>query len=79
MLSRIPIHNKEIKFGFLKACEIIDKNILEFLPTGIDADRIIDVMKSSHKILKNHPVNITRIKEGKIQQPIYGYGVKEDR
>ena len=45
--------------------EIIDKNILEFLPTGIEADRIIDLMKASYKILKNHPVNITRIKEGK--------------
>ena len=45
--------------------EIIDKNILEFLPTGIEADRIVDLMKASYKILKNHPVNITRIKEGK--------------
>ena len=45
--------------------EIIDKNILKFLPTGIDSDRIINLMNKSHELLKNHPVNLNRIKQGK--------------
>lgn len=45
--------------------EIIDKNINEFLPTGSDADKIIDLMKKSEKILECHPINLARIKEGK--------------
>ena len=43
--------------------EIIDKNINEFLPTGSDADKIIDLMKSED--IECHPINLARKKEGK--------------
>ena len=45
--------------------DISDKKIAGHLPEGDGADILLDFMKKSEKILKNHPVNQKRIKEGK--------------
>ncbi len=45
--------------------DISDRKIGEYLPKGEGADVLLDMMKKSEKILKNHPVNKKRIAEGK--------------
>lgn len=45
--------------------DISDKKIKDYLPKGEGADVILDMMKKSEKILKNHPVNQARIAKGK--------------
>ena len=45
--------------------DISDKPIKGHLPSGINGDFLLSVMKKSFELLKNHPVNIKRIKEGK--------------
>lgn len=45
--------------------DISDRKITDYLPKGDGADIILELMKKSEKILKNHPVNQKRVREGK--------------
>ncbi|MDD6735524.1 MAG: cofactor-independent phosphoglycerate mutase, partial [Clostridiales bacterium] len=45
--------------------DISDKRITDYLPKGENAERLLELMKKSEEILKNHPVNTKRIAEGK--------------
>ena len=45
--------------------DISDKPIKNYLPEGELADKFIYMMKESYKLLKNHPLNLKRIAEGK--------------
>ncbi len=45
--------------------DISDKKIVGHLPEGENADKLLEMMKKSEIILKNHPVNKKRIAEGK--------------
>lgn len=45
--------------------DISDRKIKDYLPKGEHADEILELMKRSEKILKNHPVNKKRVAEGK--------------
>ena len=45
--------------------DISGKKITEYLPKGDGADELLEMMKKSVDILKNHPVNQKRIAEGK--------------
>lgn len=45
--------------------DISDKKIIGHLPEGENADKLLEMMKKSEIILKNHPVNKKRIAEGK--------------
>lgn len=45
--------------------DISDKKITDSLPKGEYADIYLDFMKRSYALLKNHPINLKRIKEGK--------------
>lgn len=45
--------------------DISDKKIGEYLPCGDNGDELLELMKRSNEILKKHPVNQKRIKEGK--------------
>ncbi len=45
--------------------DISDRKIAEYLPKGDNADILLGLMKKSVEILKNHPVNLERIKAGK--------------
>lgn len=45
--------------------DISDKKITEHLPKGKNADIYLDFMKKSYELLKNHPVNLKRMAEGK--------------
>lgn len=59
--------------------DISDKKIVGHLPEGEGADKLLELMKKSEKILKNHPVNLERIKNGKHPATsiwIWGEGTK---
>lgn len=45
--------------------DISDKKIADYLPKGDGAEKFIEMMKKSEKILKEHPVNKARIAAGK--------------
>lgn len=45
--------------------DISDKKITDHLPMGDGADKLLEMMKKSVEILKDHPVNQRRIAEGK--------------
>ncbi len=45
--------------------DISDKKITDYLPEGENGDKLLELMKKSEQILKNHPVNLKRIAEGK--------------
>lgn len=59
--------------------DISDKKITDYLPKGDGADKLLEMMKKSEKILENHPVNQKRISEGKNPATsiwIWGEGTK---
>ena len=45
--------------------DISDKKITDHLPKGDGADTLLEMMKKSEKILREHPVNKKRVAEGK--------------
>lgn len=45
--------------------DITGKKVLDHLPNGDGGAILLDLMKKSHEILKNHPVNLKRKAEGK--------------
>lgn len=59
--------------------DISDRKITEYLPKGEGADKLLELMKKSEKILKEHPINQKRIKDGKRPATsvwIWGEGTK---
>lgn len=44
--------------------DISDRKVTEYLPKGEGADVLLEIMKKSHELLKNHPVNKDRIARG---------------
>ncbi|MEA1962332.1 MAG: cofactor-independent phosphoglycerate mutase [Bacillota bacterium] len=44
--------------------DISDRKIKDYLPSGDDANHILDLMQRSEKILRNHPINIAREEKG---------------
>lgn len=45
--------------------DISDKKIANYLPKGDNAQKLLEMMKKSEKILREHPVNKKRVAEGK--------------
>ncbi len=45
--------------------DITGKKIKEHLPTSVVGKNLLEIMKKSYNLLKNHPVNLKRIKDGK--------------
>ena len=45
--------------------DITGKPIKEYLPMGEEGKALLDLMKKSSELLKNHPINQERIKQGK--------------
>ena len=57
-------NNGEDGVVFTPPHDISGKKIAPFLPNGNNSDIFISLMKKSEKILKNHPVNLLREKNG---------------
>lgn len=71
-------HNRENKFSLTPPHDISDRKIREYLPEN---EIILNLMKKSHEILKNHPVNLKRIERGLHPANsiwIWGNGTKPD-
>ncbi|MDO4748351.1 MAG: cofactor-independent phosphoglycerate mutase [Eubacteriales bacterium] len=45
--------------------DITDRPIKEYIPQGDNVSKLYDMMKKSYDLLKDHPVNLDRIKRGK--------------
>ncbi|MBE7041319.1 MAG: cofactor-independent phosphoglycerate mutase [Ruminococcaceae bacterium] len=45
--------------------DISKKKVTDYLPGGEAGDVLLDIMKKSHMLLKNHPINQERIRRGK--------------
>ncbi len=45
--------------------DITDRPIKEYIPQGENVDKLYNMMKKSYDLLKDHPVNLERIKRGK--------------
>lgn len=45
--------------------DISDRKITEYLPKGIYSEKLLPLMEKSYELLKNHPVNLKRIQNGK--------------
>ena len=45
--------------------DITKKPIKEYLPKSVEGKRLSAIMEKSHQLLKDHPVNLNRIKQGK--------------
>ncbi len=45
--------------------DISGKKVADYLPQGQDCEKLLDMIKRSHDVLVNHPVNLERIKHGK--------------
>jgi 2,3-bisphosphoglycerate-independent phosphoglycerate mutase len=61
--------------------DITGKKVTEYLPSGSGAEILLDIMKKSNEILKNHPVNLDRVKRGLHPANsiwIWGNGTKPD-
>ncbi len=71
-------HNKENNFSLTPPHDISDRVVGEYLPKD---ETILTLMKKSYEILKDHPVNLARIKKGLHPANslwIWGNGTKPD-
>ena len=54
-----------IEYKCVPPHDILDRHAREYLPKGKSADFLIDMMKESYELLKDHPINKARIAAGK--------------
>lgn len=69
-------HNDSRKYTLIPPHDILDRPIREYLPSD---DAILEIMKKSEKLLKEHPINKKRVAEGKNPATslwIWGEGTK---
>ena len=45
--------------------DISDRKVTEYLPKGVNGDKLLEMMVKSHELLKDHPINKKRVAEGK--------------
>lgn len=57
--------NGEIAGDLTPPHDITGKKIKEYLPSSKVGRNLLEIMKKSHDLLKAHPINLKRIKEGK--------------
>ncbi len=57
-------HNGKSKFELTPPHDITGKAIAKHLPSDPNADALLDIMRRSIELLRNHPVNFKRIKAG---------------
>lgn len=51
--------------GLTPPHDITNRPVKDYLPKGEKSGILFDIMKKSHELLRNHPVNLARIKAGK--------------
>ncbi|MEG0918686.1 MAG: cofactor-independent phosphoglycerate mutase [Anaerovoracaceae bacterium] len=60
----LVIHNGETEYNFTPPHDVLGKPVGPNLPKGPNAGPMVDMMKKSYEILKDHPVNQARIAKG---------------
>ena len=58
-------HDSELGTEYTPPHDISDKKITDYLPKKLYGDEMLELMKKSYDLLKDHPVNVARIKAGK--------------
>lgn len=58
------VHNGETDFELTPPHDVLGKKVGDNLPKGKNAEFLIDMMRKSYDILKDHPVNKARIERG---------------
>ncbi len=53
-------------FDIMEPHNILEKDIAPYYPKGARAELLTALMKTSYEILKDHPINLARQKEGKL-------------
>lgn len=61
----LVVKNGSIGHDLTPPHDISDKPVKGHLPKGKNGDIYLNFMKKSYELLKNHPINLKRIKEGK--------------
>lgn len=61
----LVVDNGKIAGDFTPPHDITGKPVKEHLPTSETGKKLLSVMEKSYELLKDHPVNIKRIKDGK--------------
>lgn len=51
-------------FTFTPPHDISDKKVTDYLPGGVHGEKMLDLMKKSYDLLKDHPVNQARVARG---------------
>ena len=57
-------HGGSTNVELTPAHAISDRKIAEYLPKGDGAEKLLEMMKASEKILRSHPINKSRIERG---------------
>lgn len=60
----LVLHHAEIGTDCTPPHDITGRPIAEYLPKGVYGELLLDLMKRSREILRNHPVNLDRIARG---------------
>lgn len=58
-------HHGECGTEFTPPHDISGKVISDYLPSGLYGEEMLSLMKASYDILKDHPINLKRMEEGK--------------
>jgi len=75
------LKNKTISRDFTPPHDISGRQIGSFLPKGEGTELFLDIMRRSHEVLKDHPVNVERKNRGLIPADylwFWGVGSKPD-
>lgn len=60
----LVLKNGKLGTHYTPPHDILDKRIGEYLPTGYNAELLTSLMERSSILLKNHPINLSRISMG---------------
>ncbi len=61
----LVVHDAELGTDFTPPHDISDRRVTDYLPKARYGAEMLDLMKKSYDLLKDHPVNLARIKAGK--------------
>lgn len=61
----LVVHEAKLGTDFTPPHDISDKRVTDYLPKARYGEEMLDLMKKSYDLLKDHPVNVARVKAGK--------------
>lgn len=60
----LVLKNGKLGTRYTPPHDILDKRIGEYLPSGLNSELLISLMERSNILLRNHPINLSRISMG---------------